>query len=278
MFSIGDFASLGRVSIRMLRHYDALGLLRPARVDEASGYRFYTADQLPRLNRVIALKDLGFTLEQVSAILDEKVSVDELHGMLRLRRAQLAAQLEADTARLAGVQARLSTIESEGQMNTQDVVLKQVPSVRVAKLSSSVATISPTEIGPIMQSLYPQLMQRLGEAGVAPTGPGIAYYTDPPKGSEDVMGVHAGIQVSTDAVAAKDFDIVDLPTLDTAATLIHRGDMANVLSSIQTLAHWIEQHGYRNTDNGYTREVYLDYDPADPDNGVTELQMAVTKD
>ncbi|WP_255355663.1 MerR family transcriptional regulator, partial [Frankia sp. CpI1-P] len=86
MFSIGDFARRGLVSVRMLRHYDALGLLRPAHVDPVSGYRFYQADQFARLNRIIALKDLGLTLTQVRAILDEQVSVAELRGMLRLRQ------------------------------------------------------------------------------------------------------------------------------------------------------------------------------------------------
>ncbi len=61
MFSIGDFAKHGRVSVRMLRHYDGIGLLRPAHVDPHSGYRSYTGEQLVRLNRVIALKELGFT-------------------------------------------------------------------------------------------------------------------------------------------------------------------------------------------------------------------------
>jgi DNA-binding transcriptional MerR regulator len=78
MFTIGDFARHGRVSVRMLRHYDAIGLLRPAHVDPASGYRCYEADQLARLNRVIALKDLGFTLQQVQTILDEQVGPDRL--------------------------------------------------------------------------------------------------------------------------------------------------------------------------------------------------------
>jgi DNA-binding transcriptional MerR regulator len=98
MLSIGDFARLGRVSVRMLRHYDAIGLLCPAAVDPVSGYRFYQADQLRRLNRVIALKDLGFTLQQVRSILDDKVDVAELRGMLRLRRAQLEAQMLSDAA------------------------------------------------------------------------------------------------------------------------------------------------------------------------------------
>src|SRR5690348_9424416 len=130
MLSIGDFARLGRVSLRMLRHYDAIGLLPPAQVDPASGYRFYHADQLRRLNRVIALKELGFTLEQVRAIIDDKVDVAELRGMLRLRRAQLEAQLTADARRLTGVEARLRMIEKEGHMTTEDVVLKQVAPVR----------------------------------------------------------------------------------------------------------------------------------------------------
>jgi DNA-binding transcriptional MerR regulator len=91
MFTIGDFAKLGRVSVRMLRHYDSLGLLIPAEVDRYTGYRMYRADQMSRLNRVIALKDLGFTLSQVRSILDEQVSADQLRGMLRLRRAQLEA-------------------------------------------------------------------------------------------------------------------------------------------------------------------------------------------
>src|SRR5580693_5999548 len=109
MCSIGEFARHGRVSVRMLRHYDAIGLLRPACVDPASGYRFYQASQLAELNRVIALKDLGSTLHQVQAILEEKVTAAELRGMLKLRRAEIHAQIEAETVRLARVEARLLT-------------------------------------------------------------------------------------------------------------------------------------------------------------------------
>jgi len=116
MLTIGDFARYGRVSVRMPRHYDAIGLLRPARVDPAGGYRLYAAEQLGTLNRVIALKDLGFTLRQVGAILGERVSAEELRGMLRLRRAELEARMNADAARPAGVETRLRMIESEGHM------------------------------------------------------------------------------------------------------------------------------------------------------------------
>src|ERR1044071_287840 len=116
MFSIGEFAGLGRVSVRMLRHYDAIGLLRPAHVDPHSGYRFYTAAQLRLLNRVTALKDLGFSLHQVQTLIDEKLDPQELRGMLRLRRAELAARMTQDTARPTHGDARLRVIEGEGHM------------------------------------------------------------------------------------------------------------------------------------------------------------------
>src|SRR5206468_5237633 len=180
MFSIGDFARLGRVSVRMLRHYDAIGLLRPATVDPASGYRFYRADQLRRLNRVVALKDLGFTLQQVQAILDDQVSVAELRGMLRLRRAELAGQLAADGDRLAGVEARLRMIETEGRMDTEDVVLAEVAPVRVAELTAVAAAYEADAITPVMESLFKELAGRLTAARVAPAGPAMSYYGEAP--------------------------------------------------------------------------------------------------
>lgn len=78
MLNIGEFARLGQVSPRMLRHYDELGLLKPDRVDPASNYRFYTARQLGRLHRIVALRDLGFTLDQIRPMLDDDPSVEQL--------------------------------------------------------------------------------------------------------------------------------------------------------------------------------------------------------
>jgi MerR HTH family regulatory protein len=78
MFSIGEFARLGTVSVRTLRHYDEIGLLRPARVDPDTGYRGYWADQLGQLNRIVALKDLGLSLNQVRLLM-AGITGDEHH-------------------------------------------------------------------------------------------------------------------------------------------------------------------------------------------------------
>jgi DNA-binding transcriptional MerR regulator len=278
VFSIGDFAALARVSVRMLRHYDTIGLLTPAGTDPVTGYRSYRADQLRRLNRVIALKDLGFTLEQVRTILDDKVGVEELHGMLRMRRAQLAAQLDADAARLTGVEARLRMIETEGQMSTEDVVLKQVAAARVAELAAVAASYEGEDIGPVIQPLYPELMRRLEMAGVRPTGAPIAYYVDEPAeapGDGQPVRVHAAVEVAAQTGTDHDFDVLDLPGIASAATIVHRGSMDEAMRSMQILARWIDDNGYRPV--GYAREVCLEFDPDNPANWVHEFQLEVVR-
>src|SRR5215216_3752532 len=236
MLGIGDFARHGRVSVRMLRHYDAIGLLQPAYVDQVTGYRWYEAQQLSRLNRIVALKDLGFTLQQVQSILDDEVSAEELRGMLRLRQAELHSQIATDTARLAQVEARLQIIEREGAMPADDVQIKRIPEVRVAEL----------------------------------TGTAIAYYEDSPDG-EGVL-VHATLPVDSDLGDEHDFSIVDLPEIEQAATIVHRGAMDNVMPTIQTLARWIDANGYRSA--GYNRELYIECGE-NRDTWVTELQEPI---
>lgn len=272
MFAIGDFARHGRVSVRMLRHYDAIGLLRPARVDPHSGYRFYEAGQLARLNRVIALKDLGFTLDQVQSILDEQVGAEELRGMLRLRQAELEAALEQARARLAQVGARLRAIESEGHMSTQDVVVKKVPAVRLAELSGIAAGFGPEHITPVIGPLYEELCARLEGAGLTGFGPAVAYYEDAGRGDGSVV-VHAGMTVP-EGTAVEGVEVRVLPGIEEAATVVHRGPMETLLPTVQTLATWIDTHGYTST--GYARELYLEC-PEDRTKWVTEFQEPVTR-
>jgi DNA-binding transcriptional MerR regulator len=271
MFSIGEFARHGRVSVRMLRHYDAIGLLRPACVDPASGYRFYQASQLAELNRVIALKELGFTLQQVQSILAEQVSAAELRGMLKLRRAEIQALLEAETTRLARVEARLLTIEDEARPPADGVVVKRLVPVRVGELTAEAASWEPEAITPVIGPLYSKLWQRIGSAEVAVAGPAIAYYEDAP-GGEGAIVVHAAVPVVAEAGRDPGFSVVDLPAVEAAAVIIHHGSMDDVMPTGQALARWIDANGYRSA--GYVREVTLEWSP-DPEQWVTELQQPI---
>ena len=271
MFSIGDFARLGLVSVRMLRHYDGIGLLAPAHVDDSTGYRWYAADQLPRLNRIVALRKLGFTLHQIAEMLDATVSAEQLHGMLRLRRAELAAQVAADSARLAQVEFRLRSIEREGKMPSVDVVVKEVPAVRVAELAELAASYEPEDIGPVIQPLYARVEAELARSGLSVSGPGIAYYED----VSDGVLVHAAVQVSGEPTGESELVLVDLPGIEQAATAVHHGPMSEVGPVYDAIAHWLSENGYQG--GLYAREVYLHCPPGVEQQGwVTEMQVPVT--
>ncbi|WP_245358987.1 MerR family transcriptional regulator [Kribbella aluminosa] len=134
MMEIGEFARLGGVSARMLRHYDRIGLLTPARA-EPNGRRWYDEKQLARLHRLVVLKGLGFGLDEVGVLLAEGIGAEELRGMLRLREAELERRVRHDRHALDRVTARLRLIDEETRMKVQ---LKHLDAVTVAALSTTV--------------------------------------------------------------------------------------------------------------------------------------------
>jgi DNA-binding transcriptional MerR regulator/effector-binding domain-containing protein len=127
MFRIGDFSKIARVSGRLLRYYDTIGLLSPRRIDPATGYRYYAAEQLGRLNKILALKEIGLSLDQVARLLDGKISKDEIRGMFMLKKAELEQSLSEEAMRLRNVESRLQQIEEDGSVADYDVVLKSAP-------------------------------------------------------------------------------------------------------------------------------------------------------
>src|SRR5215468_6149372 len=121
MFKIGEFSKMVQVPVPTLRYYDQVGLLKPIEVDRFTGYRYYSASQLPRLHRILALKGLGFSLEQIGAVLDEGLTPEQMRGMLRLREAQIRQQLSESQSQLTEVEMRLRQIEREEIIATHDV-------------------------------------------------------------------------------------------------------------------------------------------------------------
>src|SRR5579864_460111 len=127
MFRIGEFSKIAQVSGRLLRFYDEIGLLSPDFTDAQTGYRYYSAQQLPRLNRILVLKELGLSLDQIAHFLERDASTYEIRGMLTLRKAQIELTLQAEGTRLRMVESRLQQLDAHGQIQEPDVVLKSVP-------------------------------------------------------------------------------------------------------------------------------------------------------
>jgi effector-binding domain-containing protein len=127
-------------------------------------------------------------------------------------------------------------------------------------------------IGPVVRPLFEELLRRLDAAGPAPAGPGVTRYEDAPGGG---IAVRAGVQVDAPRGEDDGLRVVDVPPVERAATVVHRGPMDAVLPAVQALGRWIDANGYRSA--GYPREISLEC-PEDRDDWVTELQEPVTRD
>lgn len=209
MLSIGDFAQLGQVSARMLRHYDDLGLLRPARVDAVTGYRSYGTAQLSRLHKLLALRDRGFTLEQIGALLHDEPPVEELRGMLKLRHAEIEQRLNEETARLGRVEAHLRALEEPEIQVGRRVVVKTSEPLRVAEAVGTAPDLGPSNITPVMLRLIPQVLDRLAEVNVT-AGMLVVHVARRADEADDVE-VHGGFDIGTQhAVDTGTVRIVDM--------------------------------------------------------------------
>ncbi len=274
MLNIGEFARLGQVSPRMLRHYDETGLLKPRSVDPATGYRSYGVAQLGRLHRLLALRDLGFSLQQIRQVLDDDPPVEQLRGMLRLRQSQIEREVTGEQARMRRVDAHLRALEERSiAMSTLDVAVKHTEPVRIAEASGLAAGFGHENLGPLFQQLVPQVLGHLAQANVRP-GIMIAWYEEPHDDGSVVL--HAGFDVADQDVSGSDgLDLVELSGT-TVASIIHRGTMEQIASVYEALVRWIEDSGYRLA--GRSRELYHEWDDDEPERSVTELQMPVLTD
>lgn len=140
MFRIGDFSRIARVSCRLLRYYDEIGLLSPDHVDAGSSYRYYSVTQLPRLNRILVLRELGFSLEQIASMIDDNLSANELRAMLTVRRADIERAVAEESQRLRQVEARIAQIDDEGELASDEVIVRAEPAYRVLSLRRSVTS------------------------------------------------------------------------------------------------------------------------------------------
>ena len=282
MFKIGDFSRISQVSVKTLRYYDEIRLLKPAHVDRFTGYRYYSVDQLGRLHRILALKDLGLSLEQIARLLDDELPPAQIRGMLRMRQMELEQQVREDQARLARVEARLRQIEQEDKMPTYDVVLKKVEPQTVVVIRDVISTYGD------QGSLWKELSVYLEQHGAKAIGPSLTIYYDTEYRERDV-DVEVATPVSAPLPGNERVKVRELPGTELMACVIHQGSYDTLDQAYAALLTWIEANGYRVT--GPDREVYLrcpgnDYDAPEavgyeeyladtPGACVTEVQFPV---
>lgn len=275
MFRIGDFSRLTRVSLKALRHYDALGLFTPAYVDPFTDYRYYTFEQLPRLNRILALKGLGFSLEAIGSMLDDDLSAEALRGMLVLRRTQLEAAAAEAREKLLQIEVRLHQIEQEGKMSKVDVLMKTVEPLMIAGAREVVR--SPKQMRERCIALNGEACMLMAAQGLKSDGISFALYYPTEAEGIDVEMAYIVPKASKPVQQGK--AAIHLLPAVTVAYAVYIGsydDFGAVGQVHAELNRWIEAHGY--TVSEASREFYLRPPKrfADPD-GMMEIQYPVTK-
>lgn len=272
MFKIGDFSKVSRVPVKTLRYYDQLGLLKPVEVDRFSGYRYYAAEQLPRLNRILALKDLGLSLAQIRLLLDRDLDAGELRGMLLRRQAEIDQRVRQERERLARVEARLRLIETEGNMPDYEIVIKQVPPVRVA----SVRGIIPAY--PEQGELWGALESELARQRFSGSEPCFTIYHDEEYREKQIDAEVCEPVGNAPVESSGRMTVYELPAI-TAASIVHHGPFNTLSNAYEVVLKWIEENGYRIV--GPEREIYIFTGKGpvrqDDPSYVTEVQFPVEK-
>ncbi|MBI5565167.1 MAG: MerR family transcriptional regulator [Chloroflexi bacterium] len=268
MFKIGDFSKLSQVSIKTLRYYDEIGLLKPGEIDRFTGYRYYAAGQLSRLNRILLLKGLGLSLDQIGRLLESDLSPDQLRGMLKLRRAEIERSIEEEEARLAQVAALLNQIEQENTLMSQyDVVIKKIAPVHIASIRDVVANYG------AQSELWGELDAYLAQHNVKPAAPCLTLdHNDGYK--EHGVDLEVCEVIDSELPVSDRVRVYDLPAVETMACSVHHGPFNQLGNGYQALMRWAEANGYRF--GGFSREVYLHVDGNEAAN-VAEIQIPVEK-
>jgi DNA-binding transcriptional MerR regulator len=281
MFRIGEFAALTRVSQRMLRHYDEIGLLRPDTVDPRTGYRSYSAAQLRRLNRIIALKELGFGLDDVGRLLDERVSVEQMRTMLQRRRDEVTQRVREDQERLAQIARRLEAIERDELHPLGDVVVRKVPDTLMATLRMTVPSL-----GKPVEHLFDETELHVSRHDArSPASPLMLFHTAPTrKGLE----VEVAVPVKRPIPETPRISVREVEGADHMACLVYSGGYHQTEHAIRTLHDWTTAIG--GSASGRAREVYLRFGAEDAEalglperflatreaDYVTEIQLPIT--
>ena len=271
MLKIGEFARIGQVSIVTLRYYDRCGLLKPNALDADTGYRYYSLGQLPRLNRILALRELGFSLEQIARLLEESLSLDQLRGMFLLKQAQTQHRIDTEQTRLMRILARLRQIEQEEIMPAYEVLLKQVDPLLVASLRKVVP------IGANPEKLYATLASFLDQQHIVYSQPAMLLLHSRHEwhDNELAIDVEAAVPLSSDQEGNALVSTRTLPGGLMAST-IHIGDNLSLGRAHMALHRWLKENEHQLI--GPPRLIYLQRTGTmNADQCITEVQFPVRK-
>lgn len=268
MFKIGDFARLNKVTVKALRHYESVGLLQPGRIDASTGYRYYMASQMPRLNRIMALKDLGFSLEEISVLLYAEMDPEHLRTFLEVKHSEISSRVRDEQARLVRIENYMR-MKEEGHAMRYDCVVKKIEPVRVAAIRDHIPSHS--EQGHLWQTLG----EHIDKHGVKIVPPCMVIYHE---GSSDAYVDAEVIEpIVGDLPETEQIRVKTLEGVAEMACVVHKGPYQTLHNAYSSLLNWLEENRYEMA--GPQRELYLagEWSTTDPNEYITEIQCPIRK-
>jgi DNA-binding transcriptional MerR regulator/effector-binding domain-containing protein len=235
LLSIGDFSRMTYLSVKALRHYHDVGLLPPAHVDPATGYRFYTPDQLPTAQVIRRFRDLGMSLDDVKSVLDAPdVAARNEVMVAHLRRME--AQLEQTQATVASLR---SLLDKPDHPDPIAVEYRRLPPTRSLAITEPV---SMNDIDGWWSDAFDELYAAVQRAGAAPAGPGGALYPgeffEQGRGQVTAFVPIVGEPVTTNANSRA--GLVELPAVEVAVT-VHRGPFSELDQAYGALGTYVAE-------------------------------------
>lgn len=272
MFRIGEFSKIAQVSGRLLRYYDQIDLLKPVHTDPQTGYRYYSAQQLPELNRILALKELGLSLDQITRLMHDNISTEEIRGMLVMKKAQVEMEIHEELARIRTIESRIQQIDTDGDMKDYGIVVKSLPA---QKFLSVREICEGFQYGrQLLLELSQMIPARVGSKALGYMA--AVVYSDTFEWTDIDLELgyllHDSVDTEFRLSDGSLVNVSELPALEEVATITRLGDIEEAHIAYSSIGLWAEANGYEL----YTpsREVFIQ--PAFPGKeheAVTEIQF-----
>jgi DNA-binding transcriptional MerR regulator/effector-binding domain-containing protein len=274
MFRIGEFSKITMTAITQLRYYDEIGLFQPESTDQLTGYRYYSMAQVPKLHRILALKELGLSLDQIQRLVADDISIEEIRGMLVLKKAQVEQDVRAEIMRLRNIEIHLEQMTDDGTLPQDGITLKRLPPTAFLGARRIFPTLSDgaayiIETAQLIPRRLPKTL--LGHFTVLFHGD--AFDVD---NADIELGFLLNAAGSTSVRVDHDDELSTsrLPEVASAACALHVGPLDTIFETYTKVGRWIEHNHYALA--GPVREVFITPPPPDARNEtVCEIQIPV---
>ena len=275
MYSIGEFSKLSGLSINTLRHYEFVQVLMPDSVNKFTGYRYYSASQLVVANKILALKDAGFSLKEISTIITDVPSNVSIISMLEAKANELEDALNSEQERLMRLRTNIFNIKNGGIPIMNEITIKRVESIMIVSTRKEIKKGDFSTESKMWESV-----DRFIKANkVQQTIPCMALYHNGTWDwdATDNWDVEVAEPIAKTVEGNDVINVRELPMTEKMACIVHRGSLSSIGDTYKAIVSWIEQNNY--SINGPVREIYHvgEWATEKEDEYVTELQFPLEK-